>query len=58
MVQILEKTAELLNEAELTEDANNVREKIHRITKNIDEMFFAKDLIERTLIYARYHKAL
>ncbi|MEN4006630.1 MAG: hypothetical protein PQ964_04670 [Methanobacteriaceae archaeon] len=54
----MEKTAELLNEAELTEDANNVREKIHRITKNIDEMFFAKDLIERTLIYARYHKAL
>jgi len=59
--RIKNKTAQLLHEVGLTNDANdtNMREKILEITKNIDEMFLAKNLIERTLIYARYHsKAL
>lgn len=58
---ILGKTAELLNEVGLTKDANdkNIREMILDITKDIDSMFLAKDLIERMLIYARYRaKAL
>lgn len=53
--------AKLLNKVELTQNANenNMRENIHKITKNIDNMFLAKDLIEKTLIYARYRaKAL
>jgi len=60
-VSILEKTAKLLNEVGIVKDANsrNMREKILKITKDIDIMFLAKDLIERALIYARYHaKAL
>lgn len=59
--RIKNKTAQLLHEVGLINDANdtNMREKILEITKNIDDMFLAKDLIERTLIYARYHaKAL
>lgn len=59
--RILEKTAELLNEVGLTNGAKeeNIRGKMLEITKDIDSMFLAKNLIERALIYARYHaKAL
>jgi chorismate mutase len=61
VVSILGKTAELLNEVGLTNDVNdkNIRKMILKITKDIDSMFLAKDLIERMLIYARQHaKAL
>ena len=53
---ILKKTAELLNETKLTENADekNIQEKILEITENMDDMFLAKDLIEKTLVYARY----
>lgn len=59
--RILKSAADLLNKIELEKDIDetNIREKIHEITKNIDDMFLAKELLERTLIYARYHaKAL
>ncbi|ODS37862.1 MAG: hypothetical protein A7315_03520 [Candidatus Altiarchaeales archaeon WOR_SM1_79] len=57
--KILEKIAELFSDEniKLTDNATkeNIREKILELTKNIDNIFFAKDIIERTLIYARYH---
>ena len=59
--KILEKVAELLNESELTKNdsGNNLRKKILEITKDLNKIFLTKDLIGRTLIYARYHaKAL
>lgn len=54
---IKKETVKLLNETGLIQDATeeNVRSKILEITKNIDDMFLAKDLIEKTLVYARYH---
>jgi len=54
---IREETAKLLNETGLTEDANkeSIMNNILKITENIDDMFLAKDLIEKTLVYARYH---
>jgi len=59
--RVKNETAKLLHEVGLTYDTNdrNMREKILEITKNIDDMFLAKDLIEKTLVYARYRaKAL
>jgi len=62
--KILSKTFELLkdNNINLVEgnyERNEVYEQIRKLSENIDDLFFAKDLIERTLIYARYHaKAL
>lgn len=58
---IRKKIAQLLNKVELTQNANekNLRKNIQEITRNLDGMFLAKDLIEKTLVYARYHaKAL
>lgn len=59
--RIKNKTAKLLYEVGLTDDSNdrNMRKKILEITKSIDDMFLAKDIIEKTLVYARYRaKAL
>ncbi len=40
-------------------ERENVYKQIQKLSENIDNLFLAKDLIERTLIYARYHsKAL
>jgi len=54
---IMEETAKILNETGLTEEANkkNIKENILKLTENIDDMFLAKELIEKTLVYARYH---
>jgi hypothetical protein len=35
--------------------ADNLLENIKRLADNLDDLFLAKDLLERTLIYARYH---
>lgn len=52
---ILKKVAELLDDVNLTyTNKKDIREKILEITENMDDMFLAKDLIEKTLVYARY----
>lgn len=39
--------------------AENVRDIIAPLAADLDRLFFAKELLERTLVYARYHaKAL
>lgn len=35
--------------------AVNVRDIIAPLTNNLDKLLFAKELLERTLVYARYH---
>jgi len=61
VIRILSNTREILNKVELISnpDEKNVRKNILEITKNIDNLFLAKNLIEKMLIYARYRaKAL
>jgi len=57
--RIQKETTSLLNDIGLNPNKENLRKNIQEITRNIDDMFLAKDLIEKTLVYARYHaKAL
>lgn len=51
---IQKETANLLNDIGLNHNKENLRKNIQEITKNIDDTFLAKDLIEKTLVYARY----
>jgi len=60
---IAEKNLELLKGCEelIGEDATyeNILNKITELASDIDKLFLAKQLLERTLVYARYHaKAL
>jgi len=60
---IINQAANLLNEHKLISnqniDANNVTEIIKPLTENLAKLILAKTLLERTLVYARYHaKAL
>jgi hypothetical protein len=62
--KILSETFNLLKEDGIKLVKGNYGEEelykqIQKLSENIDNLFLAKDLIERTLIYARYHaKAL
>ncbi len=60
---IVEKTVNLLRKCDglIDEGAtpDNILDNLTDLMSNIDKLFFAKQLLERTLIYARYHaKAL
>lgn len=48
-----EKIGNLLSKFELTEDFS--KKELKKLGNNIDNLFLAKELIERTLVYARYH---
>lgn len=51
------KAHDLIGNNEVT--SFNVKDIIAPLTNNIDNLFFAKELLERMLVYARYHaKAL
>jgi len=54
---ISDKTIGLINEVEILdeESENDLKKTIHEITQNLDDLLLTKDLIERMLIYSRYH---
>lgn len=54
--KIKEKTESLLRDIGLIPDSSiGVAKNIQEITKDINKMLFAKNSIEKMLIYARYH---
>jgi len=55
--ELLYKELKLLNETE--SKTNNPFEKAKKISQDLDKLLFARQVLEQTLIYARYHvKAL
>ena len=61
--EIIHQSSKLLKKYELIANDNvtpeNIRDIIAPLTNNLDHLLFAKELLERTLVYARYHaKAL
>jgi len=54
---ISDKTIELIDTVGIVEEANDSDFKtfIYKITQNLDDLLLTKDLIERMLIYSRYH---
>jgi hypothetical protein len=47
------------SEVDMTIRADNVKGLLTPLAERLDQLFFAKQLLERTLVYARYHaKAL
>jgi len=54
---ISDKTIELINTVDILEEEseNDLKKIIHEIAENLDDLLLTKDLIERMLIYSRYH---
>ena len=56
---IINQSSKLLKKYNLISNdsitAVNVRDIIAPLTNNLDKLLFAKELLERTLVYARYH---
>lgn len=55
---ILYESVQILKELDILKgdfERENIYTQFRELTKNLDQLLFVKDILERTLIYARYH---